>query len=211
MQLDIYNKNGKKTSKKVTLSDDVFKIEPNEHCIYLAVNSEMAALRQGTHSAKTRAEVSGGGTKPYKQKGTGRARVGSIRNPARVHGGSAFGPKPKKYNKSVNKKVKQLARKSVLSQKVLSNDLIVVEDFTLNSKKTKDFIQILNNLSIQDKKNAIMLGDVSDNIHLSSRNIKGTIIFSAASASTYDLLDCQKLIFDLDGIEKLNNQLSLGN
>ena len=208
MKIDIYNKNGKKTSKKVTLSDDVFKMIPNDHCIYLTVQSEMAALRQGTHSSKTRAEVRGGGAKPYKQKGTGRARVGSSRNPARVHGGTAFGPKPRKYNKSVNKKVRQLARKSVLSQKILSNDLIVVEDFKLNSNKTKDFIKILNDLSINDSKNAIMLGDVSEEVHLSSRNIKGTIVFSALNASTYDLLDCQKLIFDLDGIEKLNNQLS---
>ena len=208
MKLDIYNKNGKKTSKKVTLSDSVFKIEPNEHCIYLAVSSEMASLRQGTHSSKTRSEVRGGGRKPYKQKGTGRARVGSTRNPARVHGGTAFGPKPRKYNKSINKKVKQLARKSVLSQKVLSNDIMVVENFNLKSNKTKDFVQILKDLSVNDKKNSIMLGDVTDNIHLSSRNIKGTVIFPALSASAYDFLDCQKLIFDLDGIEKLNNQLS---
>ena len=208
MKIDIYNKEGKKTSKKVTLSDDVFKVTPNDHCVYLAVQSEMAALRQGTHSSKTRAEVRGGGAKPYKQKGTGRARVGSTRNPARVHGGAAFGPKPRKYNKSVNKKVKQLARKSVLSQKVLTNDLIVVDSFDLDSAKTKDFISVLQNLSVDGKKNSIMLGDVTDNIHLSSRNIKGTIVFSALSSSTYDLLDCQKLIFDLDGIEKLNNQLS---
>lgn len=208
MKVDIYNKDGKKTSKKVTLSDDVFKIEPNDHSIYLAVQSEMAALRQGTHSSKTRAEVRGGGTKPYKQKGTGRARVGSTRNPARVHGGTAFGPKPRKYSKSINKKVRQLARKSVLSQKVLSNDLIVVENLDLGSKKTKDFIGFLKNLSIDGTKNSIMLGDVSEDVHLSSRNIKGTIVFSALNASAYDLLDCQKLIFDVDGIEKLNNQLS---
>ena len=208
MKIDIYNKEGKKTSKKVTLSDEVFKIEPNDHCVYLAVQSEMAALRQGTHSSKTRSEVRGGGAKPYKQKGTGRARVGSTRNPARVHGGTAFGPKPRKYNKSINKKVKQLARKSVLSQKILSKDLIVVDSFDLDSSKTKDFVNILQNLSLEGTKNSIMLGDVSDNIHISSRNIKGTIVFSALSASTYDLLDCQKLIFDLDGIEKLNSQLS---
>ena len=208
MKVDVYNKNGKKTSKKVTLSDDVFKIQPNDHCVYLAVQSEMAALRQGTHSSKTRAEVSGGGAKPYKQKGTGRARVGSTRNPARVHGGSAFGPKPRKYVKSVNKKVKQLARKSVLSQKILSNDLIVVEKFDLKTNKTKDFVGLLKNLSLEDKKISIMVGDVTDDIHLSSRNIKGVVVFSALSASTYDLLDCQKLVFDLEGIEKLNNQLS---
>ena len=208
MKIDIYNKQGKKTSKKVTLNDDVFKIEPNDHCIYLAVQSEMAALRQGTHSSKTRSEVRGGGAKPYKQKGTGRARVGSTRNPARVAGGAAFGPKPRKYNKSVNRKVKQLARKSVLSQKILSKDLIVVDNFDLESNKTKDFMNILTNLAVAGKKNSIMLGDISDNVHFSSRNIKGTIVFSALSASTYDLLDCQKLIFDLDGIEKLNSQLS---
>ncbi|MAR29363.1 MAG: 50S ribosomal protein L4 [Candidatus Marinimicrobia bacterium] len=208
MKIDIYNKQGKKTSKKVTLNDDVFKIEPNDHCIYLAVQSEMAALRQGTHSSKTRSEVRGGGAKPYKQKGTGRARVGSTRNPARVAGGSAFGPKPRKYSKSVNRKVKQLARKSVLSQKILSKDLIVVDNFDLESNKTKDFMNVLTNLDVVGKKNSIMLGDVSDNVHFSSRNIKGTIVFSALSASTYDLLDCQKLIFDLDGIEKLNSQLS---
>ncbi len=208
MKIDIYNKQGKKTSKKVTLNDDVFKIEPNDHCIYLAVQSEMAALRQGTHSSKTRSEVRGGGAKPYKQKGTGRARVGSTRNPARVHGGTAFGPKPRKYSKAINKKVKQLARKSVLSQKILSKDLIVVDNFDLGSSKTKDFMSVLTNLSVDGKKNSIMLGDVADNIHFSSRNIKGTIVFSALNASTYDLLDCQKLIFDLDGIEKLNNQLS---
>ena len=208
MKIDIYNKQGKKTSKKVTLNDDIFKIEPNDHCIYLAVQSEMAALRQGTHSSKTRSEVRGGGAKPYKQKGTGRARVGSTRNPARVAGGAAFGPKPRKYSKSVNRKVKQLARKSVLSQKILSKDLIVVDNFDLESNKTKDFMNILTNLAVAGKKNSIMLGDVSDNVHFSSRNIKGTIVFSALSASTYDLLDCQKLIFDLDGIEKLNSQLS---
>ena len=208
MKVDVYNKSGKKTSKKVTLSDDVFKIQPNDHCVYLAVQSEMAALRQGTHSSKTRAEVSGGGAKPYKQKGTGRARVGSTRNPARVHGGSAFGPKPRKYVKSINKKVKQLARKSVLSQKILSDDLIVVEKFDLKTNKTKDFVGLLKNLSLEDKKISIMVGDVTDDIHLSSRNIKGVVVFSALSASTYDLLDCQKLVFDLEGIEKLNNQLS---
>ena len=208
MKLDIYNTNGKKTSKKVTLDDGVFKVDPNDHCIYLAVNSELAALRQGSHSTKTRGEVSGGGTKPYKQKGTGRARVGSIRNSARVHGGRAFGPKPRAYNKAVNRKVKQLARKSVLSQKVLSNDLVVVQDFSLESGKTKDFVKILNNLSLDDKKTAIMLGEVQENLHLSSRNVKGVIVFDAVAASTYDLLDCEKLVFDVDGIEKLNSQLS---
>ena len=208
MKLDIYNIDGKKTSKKVTLDDNVFKVDPNNHCIYLAVNSELAALRQGSHSTKTRSEVSGGGAKPYKQKGTGRARVGSTRNSARVHGGRAFGPKPRTYSKAVNRKVRQLARKSVLSQKVSSNNLIVVQDFSLKTSKTKDFVKILDDLSLSDKKTAIMLGEVQENLHLSSRNVKGVIVFDAMTASTYDLLDCEKLVFDVDGIEKLNNQLS---
>tara|TARA_Y100001970_G_C14121437_1_gene796542 strand:- start:226 stop:858 length:633 start_codon:yes stop_codon:yes gene_type:complete len=208
MKLDIYNIDGKKTSKKVTLDDNVFKVDPNNHCIYLAVNSELAALRQGSHSTKTRSEVSGGGAKPYKQKGTGRARVGSTRNSARVHGGRAFGPKPRTYSKAVNRKVRQLARKSVLSQKVSSDNLIVVQDFSLKTSKTKDFVKILDDLSLSDKKTAIMLGEVQENLHLSSRNVKGVIVFDAMTASTYDLLDCEKLVFDVDGIEKLNNQLS---
>ena len=205
--LDLRTQDGG-TAGTITLDDEMFGIEPNLAVLHQVVTAQLAARRSGSANTKTRAEVRGGGAKPYKQKGTGRARVGSTRNPARVHGGAAFGPKPRKYNKSVNKKVKQLARKSVLSQKILSNDLIVIDSFDLGSPKTKDFINVLQNLSIDGKKSSIMLGDVTDNIHLSSRNVKGTIVFSALSASTYDLLDCQKLIFDLDGIEKLNNQLS---
>ena len=125
MKLDIYNKTGQKSSKKVALKDEVFGITPNQHSVYLAVSAEMASIRQGTHSSKTRAEVSGGGAKPWRQKGTGRARIGSLRNPSRVHGSKAFGPKPHKYVKKINKKLKQLARKSVLSQKVSEKNFIV--------------------------------------------------------------------------------------
>ena len=144
MKADIYNKSGKKLSSKIELNNKIFKINPNEHCIYLTVKSEMASIRQGSSSSKTRAEVRGGGVKPWRQKGTGRARVGSTRNPSRVHGGVAFGPKPRKYSLKVNKKVKKVAKRSALSQKLLEKKLIIIEDFVFDSAKTKDFMKILN-------------------------------------------------------------------
>ena len=131
MKLDVYQKSGKKSTKTVALESTVFEVDPNEHSIYLAVTSEMAAMRQGTHSSKTKGEVRGTGAKPWRQKGTGRARVGYFRNPSRVHGSKAFGPKPHNYEKKVNRKVKILARKSILSQKVLNKNFIVIDKFSL--------------------------------------------------------------------------------
>ena len=142
MKLDIYKINWKKTAKKAELNSDVFGIDPNLHSIYLAVSSEMASLRQGTHSSKTKGEVSGTGAKPWKQKGTGRSRIGYLRNPSRVHGSKAFGPKPHSYKKKVNKKVKQLARRSVLSQRVIEKKLMIVEDFKIASFKTKELVTL---------------------------------------------------------------------
>jgi large subunit ribosomal protein L4 len=208
MKLDIFNKTGKKSAKKITLSDSVFGIEPNTHCVYLAVNSELASLRQGSHSSKTRAEVSGGGTKPYKQKGTGRARVGSIRNPARVHGGSAFGPKPHKYDKKVNQKVRQIARKSALSEKVSSGSFIIVSDLDLESSKTKEFIQIVSNLKLEGKKVTVLADEINDNLFLGSRNVKNINVIPAKTASTFDIMDCQVLLADVAGAESLNIQLA---
>ena len=208
MKIDIYQKSGKKLSKKATLKNEVFGITPNDHCVYLAVNSEMAAIRQGTHSAKTRAEVQGGGAKPWRQKGTGRARIGSIRNPARVHGSKAFGPKPHLYKKKVNKKVKKLARKSILSNKVSKNNFIVVDQFLLETPKTSEFSTILNNVKIEDKKVTVLIDRLDDNLYLSSRNLKNISVIPVRSVSTYDLLDCQLIIADLASIEALNSQLS---
>ena len=208
MKLDIYQKSGKKSSKKVTLKVEVFGVTPNQHCVYLAVNSEMASIRQGSHSSKTRAEVSGGGAKPWRQKGTGRSRIGSLRNPSRVHGSKAFGPKPHKYEKKVNKKVKILARKSVLSQKVLDNNFLVLDEFSLDQPKTSEFAAILQNLKINEKKVTILTDSIDDNLYLSSRNIKDICVIPASSASAYDLLDCQLILADLASVEILNNQLS---
>ena len=208
MKIAIYNKSGKVSTDKVTLNDKVFKIEPNNHCIYLAINSEMAAIRQGTHSSKTRGEVRGSGAKPWRQKGTGRARVGSVRNPSRVHGSKAFGPKPHGYSKKVNKKVRILARKSVLSQKVKDKNFLVLDDFNLKTSKTKDFLVLIKNLKINDKKVVLIANDIGDELYFSSRNVKNISIIPVKSASTYDLLDCNIILADVESIKTLNKDLS---
>jgi large subunit ribosomal protein L4 len=208
MKLDIYQKSGKKSAKKVTLNEEVFGITPNKHCVYLAVSSEMASIRQGTHSSKTRAEVSGGGAKPWRQKGTGRARVGSIRNPSRVHGSKAFGPKPHKYDKKVNKKVRQLARRSVLSQKVSENNFIVIDNILPETPKTSEFSGLLKNFNLTGEKVTVLTDTMEENLYLGSRNIKNICVVPVESASTYDLLDCQMILANEASVEILNKQLS---
>ena len=208
MKLDIYQKSGKKSAKKVTLNEEVFGITPNKHCVYLAVSSEMASIRQGTHSSKTRAEVSGSGAKPWRQKGTGRARVGSIRNPSRVHGSKAFGPKPHKYDKKVNKKVRQLARRSVLSQKVSENNFIVLDNILPETPKTSEFSGLLKNFNLTGKKVTVLTDTMEENLYLGSRNIKNICVVPVQSASTYDLLDCQMILANEASVEILNKQLS---
>jgi len=207
MDYKLYNINGSESSKKFKLNKEVYGIKPNEHCIYLAVKSEMASMRQGTSSSKTRAEVSGGGAKPWRQKGTGRARVGSTRNPSRVHGGVAFGPKPRKYNLKVNKKVKKAAKKSVLSQKLLDKKLIIIEEFTFESGKTKDFMKILKDFNLADKKTTVLLNDIKDEIIFGSRNLSNVYLSDAPNASTADLLDCDILILDKNAAEYYNKDL----
>ena len=208
MKLDIYQKSGKKSAKKVTLNEEVFGITPNKHCVYLAVNSEMASIRQGTHSSKTRAEVAGSGAKPWRQKGTGRARVGSIRNPSRVHGSKAFGPKPHKYDKKVNKKVRQLARRSVLSQKVSENNFIVIDNILPETPKTSELFGLLKNFNLTEKKVTVLTDTMEENLYLGSRNIKNICVVPVQSASTYDLLDCQMILANEASVEILNKQLS---
>ena len=206
MKVDLYNKQGKKTST-INLNDKVFSIKPNEHTIYLAVKSELSAKRQGTSSSKTRGEVRGGGTKPWKQKGTGRARVGSTRNPSRVHGGAAFGPEPRKYNDKINKKVKSLARNSALTQKIKSKMFKVVDDLSLDSYRTKDFNKILNDLDLCDIKLTMVVGDTNRNLYLSCRNLNCINLVSAQSFSTYDIVNSNMLLFDKAGVEFLNESL----
>jgi len=206
MKVDLYNKKGKKTSK-IDLNDKVFSIKPNEHTIYLAVKSELASRRQGTSSSKTRGEVRGGGAKPWKQKGTGRARVGSTRNPSRVHGGSAFGPEPRQYNDKVNKKVKNNARKSALSQKIKSKSFKIIDSLSMDAIKTKEFTNVLNSLEVSSTKVTMIVGDNDKNLYLSCRNLKDIKLVSAKQVSTYDIVNSNMLLFDKSGIEFLNENL----
>tara|TARA_B100000941_G_scaffold287057_1_gene261598 strand:+ start:978 stop:1607 length:630 start_codon:yes stop_codon:yes gene_type:complete len=207
MKINILNSKGNKTKSSLELSKSVFGIEPNEHCVYLAVKSEMASLHQGTHQSKNRSAVSGSGKKPYKQKGTGRSRVGSLRNPSRVHGGTAFGPNTHSYNVRINKKVKRLARKSVLSDKMSSGSLKVLDEFQINSPKTKEMKNLLTDLGLFEKKVTILVEKLDENVRLSARNLKNILIIKAVDASTYDLLDCEFILFDKNGLLALNNQL----
>ena len=208
MKLDVYQKSGKKLTKQVALLAEVFGVDPNEHSIYLTVNSEMASMRQGTHSSKTKGEVRGTGAKPWRQKGTGRSRIGYIRNPSRVHGSKAFGPKPHKYEKKVNRKVKILARKSILSKKIADNNFMIIDKLVLESPKTKEFVAILKNLKIENKKVTILAEVVSENLFFGARNIKNICVISATSASAYDLLDNHIILADLASVEALNKQLA---
>ena len=207
MKVDLYNKSGKKAASKVELNNKVFKAEPNEHCIYLAIKSELAARRQGTSSSKTRSEVSGGGRKPYKQKGTGNARVGSTRNPARVHGGSAFGPKPRSYNLKINKKVRTVARRSALSIKIADNSYKILDDLSMKETKTRNFVKTLKVFDIQNKKITIVSNEYCKNLYLSSRNLEKINLVNVKSFSTYDIMNSNYLLIEKDAIEYLNKNL----
>tara|TARA_B100000029_G_scaffold30838_1_gene29512 strand:+ start:562 stop:1188 length:627 start_codon:yes stop_codon:yes gene_type:complete len=208
MKIDIYNKTGKKTSKKVELNKLVFNIKPSEHSIYLAIKSELAAKRQGNAHSKTRAEVRGGGTKPWKQKGTGRARIGSLRNPSRVHGGAAFGPRKRSYSLKVNRKIKILARKSVLSMKVNEKKIMVLDSLNIETSKTKDLLKMLNLLNINNEKIIILCDDGNKSIYFSSRNLKNVKSKNVSSFSTCDVADSSFLLMDKVSVEYLNEKLS---
>ena len=205
MKVDLYNISGSKTSKKADLNDKVFKIKPNQHSIYLAIKSELASRRQGTSSSKTRSEVRGGGAKPWKQKGTGRARIGSTRNPSRVHGGAAFGPRPHKYSVKVNKKVKVLAKKSALSIKIAADEYKILDKFSIDSHKTKDFVSDLKKLDLHDMKITLITNEKNDNLFLSSKNLEKINLVNAQSFSTYDVMNSNYILVDKSSVEYLNN------
>ncbi|MAW75163.1 MAG: 50S ribosomal protein L4 [Candidatus Marinimicrobia bacterium] len=205
MKVDLYNISGSKTSKKADLNDKVFKIKPNQHSIYLAIKSELASRRQGTSSSKTRSEVRGGGAKPWKQKGTGRARIGSTRNPSRVHGGAAFGPRPHKYSVKVNKKVKVLAKKSALSIKIAADEYKILDKFSIDSHKTKDFVSVLKKLDLHDMKITLITNEKNDNLFLSSKNLEKINLVNAQSFSTYDVMNSNYILVDQSSVEYLNN------
>lgn len=189
MELAVLNITGKETGRKVDLNDSIFAIDPSDHAIYLDVKQYLNNQRQGTAKAKERAEITGSTRKIKRQKGTGTARAGSIKSPLFRGGGRAFGPQPREYNMKLNKKVKQLARKSALSYKAKNDQIIVLEDFNLENPKTKDFINILENLKIQDKKSLLVLSDSNKNIYLSSRNFQKANVVTVSELSTYKIMN----------------------
>ena len=205
MELSVYNIKGEDTGKKVTLNDAVFGIEPNEHAIYLDVKQYMANKRQGTHKSKERSEVSGSTRKLIRQKGSGGARRGDINSPVMVGGGRVFGPRPRNYSFKLNKKVKSLARKSALSLKAQENAIFVVEDFTFEAPKTKEFISIAQNLKVADKKLLLVLGSENKNVYLLARNVPKAKVVTTSELNTYKVLDCANLVLTESSLAAINN------
>ena len=194
MELAVYNIDGSKTSKTVTLNQDVFAIEPNDHAIYLDVKHYMANQRQGTHKVKSRNEVAGSTRKLRRQKGTGFARVGDVKSPTLRGGGKVFGPKPRDYSFKLNKKVKRLARKSALSYKVLSENLLVLEDFSFDEPKTKKYLEVLRNFELENKKSLLIVPELDKTMVLSSRNIPKARVAVASDLNTYMILNADRLL-----------------
>ena len=205
MELSVYNIKGEDTGKKVTLNDAVFGIEPNEHAIYLDVKQYMANKRQGTHKAKERSEVSGSTRKLIRQKDCGGARRGDINSPVMVGGGRVFGPRPRDYSFKLNKKVKALARKSALSLKAQENAIYVVEDFTFEAPKTKEFVSVAQNLKVADKKMLLVLGSQNKNVYLSARNLPKAKVVTTSELNTYKVLDCASLVLTESSVAAINN------
>ncbi len=203
MELAVLNTAGKETGKKVSLQAEIFGIEPNDHAIYLDVKQYLASNRQGTHKSKERAEVSGSTRKIKRQKGTGTARAGSIKSPVFRGGGRIFGPRPRNYDFKLNKKVKQLARKSALAYKAKDNAILVIEDFNFETPKTKNYFAILNSLKISEKRSLVVLDATDSNVYLSSRNLQNHMVVPVNELNTYDIMKCNNIVFSEGALKKL--------
>jgi large subunit ribosomal protein L4 len=208
MEVKVLDVNGKETGRKVQLSDSVFAIEPNNHAVYLDVKQYLANQRQGTHKAKERAEVAGSTRKIKKQKGTGTARAGSAKNPLFKGGGTVFGPRPRSYSFKLNKSLKRLARKSAFSIKAKEENLVVVEDFNFETPNTKNFINVLKALGLDNKKSLFVLGESNKNVYLSSRNLKASSVITTSELSTYGILNTNKLVLMESSLEEIETNLS---
>lgn len=203
MEIKVLNIAGQETGRTVTLDEQIFGIEPSDHAIYLDVKQILANKRQGTHSAKERGEVAGSTRKLKKQKGTGTARAGSVKSPVFRGGGRMFGPRPRTYDFKLNKKVKALARKSALTYKALEEAILVVEDFNFETPKTREMVQISNNLKITDNKSLFVLPDENKNIYLSSRNLQGISVITASELNTYQILNARKVVVLESSVSKI--------
>jgi large subunit ribosomal protein L4 len=208
MELKVLNIEGKETGNKVTLSDAIFGIEPNDHAIYLDVKQYLANQRQGTHKSKQRNEVSGSTRKLHKQKGTGGSRKGSIKSPVFRGGGRIFGPQPRDYSFKLNKKMKALARMSALSYKAKNNDIIILEDFSFETPKTKNFVSLVNNLKVNDTKALMVTANIDENLYLSSRNLQKSKVIAASDINTYDLLNADKLVLTASSVKSIEDSFS---
>lgn len=208
MELAVYNTNGQETGRKISLSKDIFGIEPNDHAIYLDVKQILANRRQGTHKSKERAEIAGSTRKLKRQKGTGGARAGSIKSPVFVGGGRIFGPRPRDYSFRLNKKVKQLARKSALTYKALENGIVLVEHFSFEKPSTKNYNSILNKLKVSDKKTLVVVPEMNENLYLSSRNIQRSKVVLASDLNTYDILNASSIVLFENSVQTIENLLA---
>lgn len=208
MEVKVLDINGKETGRTVTLSDSVFAIEPNKHAVYLDVKQYLANQRQGTHKAKERAEVTGSTRKIKKQKGTGTARAGSVKNPLFKGGGRVFGPRPRSYSFKLNKNLKRLARKSALTLKAQESNLIVVENFEFEAPSTKNFINVLKALGLDNKKSLFVLGDTNKNVYLSSRNLKASSVVTSSELNTYNVLHSNSVVLLEGALEGIEENLS---
>jgi len=208
MELAVYNISGKKTTKKVKLSKKVFGIDPNNHAIYLDVKQYLANQRQGSHKTKERGEITGSTRKIKKQKGTGTARAGSIKNPLFRSGGRVFGPQPRNYGFKLNKKLKKLARSSALSLMVRDKNITILEDFSFDSPKTKKYLEILSNFELNGQKTLLILSEPNDNIYLSARNLNKTNITTSSNLNTYQILNAGNILMVESSIKVIENTLS---
>jgi len=203
MEVKVVNISGKETGAKVQLPDAIFAVNPNDHAIYLDVKQYLANQRQGTHKSKQRNEIAGSTRKLYKQKGTGGARAGSIKSPLFNGGGRIFGPQPRDYSFKLNKKLKSLARKSALTYKAQDNNIVVLEDFSFDSIKTKNYIKLVSDLKVADQKTLLVLPVANNNVYLSSRNLKKAKVVTAADLNTYDVLNAGTLLLTTETVKKL--------
>lgn len=208
MEAKVLDVNGKETGRTIQLADSIFAIEPNKHAVYLDVKQYLANQRQGTHKAKERAEVAGSTRKIKKQKGTGTARAGSRKSPVFKGGGTIFGPRPRDYSFKLNKSLKKVARKSALSSKLAENNLIIVEDFQFDTPNTKNYIKVLTNLGVNDKKSLLVFGESNNNVYLSSRNLEGSKVLVASELNTYGILNTKKLVLAESSIAVIEDNLS---
>lgn len=208
MELAVFNSNGQETGRKISLSKDIFGIEPNDHAIYLDVKQILANRRQGTHKSKERAEIAGSTRKLKRQKGTGGARAGSIKSPVFVGGGRIFGPRPRDYSFRLNKKVKQLARKSALTYKALENGIVLVENFNFEKPSTKNYNSILSKLKVSDKKTLVVVPEMNENLYLSSRNLQRSKVVIASDLNTYDILNASSIVLFENSVQSIENLLA---